>query len=47
MARAGLTHAYPEELAAFVVARLEERGTSPVGLHLPRDLSVVEAVLSV
>jgi hypothetical protein len=47
MGRPGLAHAYPEELAALVLARLEELGATPVGLSFPRDAAMFEAVLSV
>jgi len=47
MRREGLTHAYPEELAALVIARLEELGVKPVGLSFPEDTNAFNAVLSV
>ncbi len=47
MPRAGLAHAYPEQLAAFVVARIEELGVSPLGLTLPEDSDEIESALSV
>lgn len=43
----GLAHAYPEQLAAFVAAQLEEQGVSPLGLVLPEDTDMIEATLTV
>lgn len=47
MTRPGPSHAYPLQLASFVIARLEELEIRPLGLTFPEDIDVVESVLSV
>jgi len=47
MSRSGLSHAYPSQLSAFVLARLDEVGGKPAGLSLPEDARAFESVLSV
>ena len=47
MPRSGLSHAYPSQLAAFVLARFDELGARPAGLSLPEDAPAFESVLSV
>ncbi|HZF48701.1 MAG TPA: hypothetical protein VE093_08635 [Polyangiaceae bacterium] len=47
MPRSGLSHAYPSQLAAFVLARVDELGARPAGLSLPEDAPAFESVLSV
>lgn len=48
MPRIGPAHAYPDELTAFVIARLEElKPPSLAGLSLPDDEDTIRSVLSV
>jgi hypothetical protein len=47
MPRSGPVHAYPEQLASFVVASLHQAGLRPVGLALPEDEALIESALSV
>lgn len=45
--RQGLSHAYPSELAGFVIAQLEQLGLRAFGLSFPEDSDVVSAALTV